>query len=49
METNTESLCCRDTNEVPDVLFEGKFLYVFRFVYFCDFPTKLFLFHISSY
>ena len=21
METNTESLCCRDTNEVPDVLF----------------------------
>ena len=25
------------------------FLYVFRFVYFCDFPTKLFLFHVSSY
>ena len=25
METNTESLCCYDTNEVPDVLFEGMF------------------------
>ena len=27
METNTESLCCHNTNEVtgPDVLFEGMF------------------------
>ena len=25
METNTESLYCRDTNEAPDVLFESKF------------------------
>ena len=25
MEINTESLFCRDTNEVPDVLFEGMF------------------------
>ena len=23
MQTFTESLCCRDTNEVPDDLFEG--------------------------
>ena len=25
METNTESLCCHHTNEVPGVLFEGMF------------------------
>ena len=25
MVTNCERLCCRDMNEAPDVLFEGKF------------------------
>ena len=29
METNTESLCCHDKNEVPDVLFEGMFFYMY--------------------
>ena len=29
METNTEILFCRDTNEVPDVLFEGMFFYMY--------------------
>ena len=25
MKTNCESLCCRDTNEIPDEYFNGKY------------------------
>jgi hypothetical protein len=27
MQTTTESLCCRDTTDIPDDHFEGKFIY----------------------
>ena len=45
METNTESLCCHDKNEVPDVLFEGMFFICISVCLLLWF-SKLFLFHM---
>ena len=33
MESETESICCLDTNEVPDELFEGEMFIVLFFLF----------------
>jgi hypothetical protein len=46
MDTFSESLCCRDTNEIPDELFQGNFQYHHinvLFVYKVYFLNKILL------